>query len=206
MATLGNTPRPAYVYDTETDTWVPIGVGAHTHDYIPNALVDAKGDILTATADNTPARLAIGTDNYYLQADSSQSTGLKWGGAWQAWTPTVANLTKGNGTEVARYTRIGNTIHFYYKFVFGSTSSMGTGPTITLPVNSYGSEFQVPMNIQDYGTANIFGYTHVASNIIYLYALLANGTYGGAALVTGTAPMTWTTNDGFTIWGSYEAA
>lgn len=32
MATLGTTSKPAYVYDTETDTWVPIGVGAHTHD------------------------------------------------------------------------------------------------------------------------------------------------------------------------------
>jgi hypothetical protein len=31
MATLGTTSKPAYVYDTETDTWVPIGVGAHTH-------------------------------------------------------------------------------------------------------------------------------------------------------------------------------
>jgi hypothetical protein len=30
--------------------------------YLANALVDAKGDVLTATADNTPARLAVGTD------------------------------------------------------------------------------------------------------------------------------------------------
>lgn len=78
MATLGNTPRPAYVYDTETDTWVPIGVGAHTHDYIPNTLVDAKGDILTATADNTPAKLSIGADGTVLVSDSSTATGLRW--------------------------------------------------------------------------------------------------------------------------------
>lgn len=78
MATLGNTPRPAYVYDTETDTWVPVGVGAHTHDYIPNTLVDAKGDILTATADNVPARLAKGADGTVLVSDSTTSTGLAW--------------------------------------------------------------------------------------------------------------------------------
>jgi len=78
MPSLGNTPRPAYVYDTETDTWVPIGVGAHTHDYIPNTLVDAKGDILTATADNVPARLAKGADGTVLVSDSTTSTGLAW--------------------------------------------------------------------------------------------------------------------------------
>jgi hypothetical protein len=78
MPTLGNTPRPAYVYDTETDTWVPVGVGAHTHSDIPNTLVDAKGDLITATADNVPARLAKGTDGTVLVADSTTSTGLSW--------------------------------------------------------------------------------------------------------------------------------
>jgi ribosomal protein L27 len=78
MPTLGNVPRPAYVYDTETDTWVPVGVGAHTHSDIPNTLVDAKGDIITATADNVPARLAKGADGTVLVADSTTSTGLAW--------------------------------------------------------------------------------------------------------------------------------
>jgi hypothetical protein len=78
MPTLGNTPRPAYVYDTETDTWVPVGVGAHTHSDIPNTLVDAKGDLITATADNVPARLAKGADGTILVSDSTTSTGLAW--------------------------------------------------------------------------------------------------------------------------------
>lgn len=48
---------------------------------ILDALVDAKGDLLTATAADTPARLAVGTNGHVLTADSAQSTGIKWAAA-----------------------------------------------------------------------------------------------------------------------------
>lgn len=40
--------------------------------------LDAKGDLITATAADTPARLAVGSNGQYLQADSTTATGLKW--------------------------------------------------------------------------------------------------------------------------------
>jgi hypothetical protein len=46
---------------------------------IQNTIVDAKGDLIGATAADTPARLAVGSNGLSLVADSAESTGLKWG-------------------------------------------------------------------------------------------------------------------------------
>jgi len=46
---------------------------------IQNAIVDAKGDLIAASAADTPARLAVGNNGETLVADSSTATGLKWG-------------------------------------------------------------------------------------------------------------------------------
>jgi len=45
----------------------------------PLTILDAKGDLITATAADTPARLAVGTNGQYLKANSSTATGLEWG-------------------------------------------------------------------------------------------------------------------------------
>jgi hypothetical protein len=68
---------------------------------IQNSIVDAKGDIITATADNTPARLAVGTNGQTLVADSTASTGLKWATA-SGGALTLAQVATGSmsGTSV----------------------------------------------------------------------------------------------------------
>jgi hypothetical protein len=48
---------------------------------IQNAIVDAKGDLIAATANDTPARLAVGTNGHVLTADSTAATGIKWAAA-----------------------------------------------------------------------------------------------------------------------------
>jgi hypothetical protein len=88
MATISNTPRPGYAWDATDNCWYPIGTGPHTHaDYITSSsainptIVDAKGDIIAATAADTVARLAVGANDTVLTADSTAATGLKWAAA-----------------------------------------------------------------------------------------------------------------------------
>ena len=59
---------------------------------VQNTLVDAKGDLLAASADNTITRLAVGTNTHVLTADSSEATGLKWA------APTTGTVTAVTGT------------------------------------------------------------------------------------------------------------
>jgi hypothetical protein len=46
--------------------------------YIPKSLVDAKGDLYVATADNTTARLPIGANDQVLVVDSTATSGVAW--------------------------------------------------------------------------------------------------------------------------------
>jgi hypothetical protein len=66
---------------------------------IQNAIVDAKGDLIAATAADTPARLAVGTDGYILTADSAEATGLKWtAGAAGGSLTLLSTTTLNSGT------------------------------------------------------------------------------------------------------------
>lgn len=70
-------------YDTDDNilywwngsSWVSASGGASG---IPGTIMDAKGDIITASAADTPVRKAAGADDSVLMADSAQADGLKW--------------------------------------------------------------------------------------------------------------------------------
>jgi len=81
---------------------------------IQNAIVDAKGDLIAATAADTPARLAVGTNGQILTADSSAATGIKWadpaGGGGKilqviyASTTTTTTITTTTFTDITNLT------------------------------------------------------------------------------------------------------
>jgi hypothetical protein len=74
---LGGTSGQVLSKNSNTNmdfTWVT----SDDANAIQNAIVDAKGDLIGATAADTPARLAVGTNGQVLTADSTAATGLKW--------------------------------------------------------------------------------------------------------------------------------
>ena len=66
---------------------------------IAKTIVDAKGDIIAATAADTVSRLAVGANDTVLMADSSTATGLKWGTV-AAGGMTLLSTTSMSGTSV----------------------------------------------------------------------------------------------------------
>lgn len=52
---------------------------AREGEVLKKSIVDAKGDLIVATANDTPARLAVGgTNGHVLTVDSAVTAGVKW--------------------------------------------------------------------------------------------------------------------------------
>jgi hypothetical protein len=91
--------------------------------------IDAKGDLLAGTADNTIGRLAVGTNGTVLMADSAETTGLKWAAA-----PTGKILQVVQGTLATAATTT-------------STSLTDTGLSVSITPSSASSKILVFVSV-----------------------------------------------------------
>jgi len=180
---------------------------------IAKSIVDAKGDLISATADNTPARLAVGANNTSLVANSSAATGLEWQGGFTTWTPSFTGVTVGNGTTVARYNQIGKLVHAEFIFVLGSTSAVTGSINISLPVTAKVGATLAPAagfagSLLDAGTAiyDAIAVISSAGTLAELFAVNSAGTYANFAVTTGSVPFTWGISDAISFNITYEAA
>ncbi len=176
---------------------------------IQPTIFDAKGDLLTATANDTPARLAVGANDLVLSAASGEATGLKYAGAWTSYTPTWTNLTVGNGTLVGRYCQVGKVVTASIKLTFGSTTAITGGfVLVTIPVTGVvNGRFIGSLYMEDPGVTVATGFVkHDATTYVALVPGVSSGTYSGIANMSSTVPFTWATNDFMECFFSYEAA
>jgi hypothetical protein len=92
---------------------------------IAKTIVDAKGDIIAATAADTVARLAVGANDTVLTADSTAATGLKWA------TPAAGGMTLLSTTTLSGATVNISGISGSYKtlvaFIYGVTNATNNG-------------------------------------------------------------------------------
>jgi hypothetical protein len=66
--------------------------------------INAKGDLLAGTADNTIAALSVGTNGQVLTADSTAATGLKWAAAAGGSTYVGVSAHKTSNQDISNNT------------------------------------------------------------------------------------------------------
>lgn len=173
MRTLGNSIDTSFVdlkggttgqvlskaSGTDLDfTWV----AQDDSNAIQNAIVDAKGDLIAATAADTPARLAVGTNGQVLTADSTAATGLAWatsasGGMTLLSTTSLSGAT----TTVSPISGSYNDLVIYLKDWYASADFnclfQVNGDTTTTNYQSWGAGSYAGNNVSTYGDSNTQG-------------------------------------------------
>jgi hypothetical protein len=125
------------VFDTATSTWVAEAPAASG---IAETLLDAKGDLIVASAADTAARLAVGTNGHVLTADSGETTGVKWAAASYVGAPIeyviacsdeTSDLTTGTAKVTFRAP-----VAFLLTGVAASVNTAPTGSTLIVDINN----------------------------------------------------------------------
>lgn len=141
----------------------------------PKSIVDAKGDLITASANDTPARLAVGANGQTLVADSTTTTGLRWQddfaagknkvingdfGVWQRGT-SFTNPSGASGAYLADRIRL-----FYGGTGATRTISQQTFTPGTAPVAGYEGQFFFRYDQSVAGTGDTFNqFGNVIENV-----------------------------------------
>jgi hypothetical protein len=167
--------------NTDMDfTWV----AQDDSNAIQNAIVDAKGDLITATGADTPARLAVGTNGQVLTADSTTATGLKWASAGT--TAVGCSLTAGAVTTIANatFTAVNFSVEKYDTDGFHSTTTNTS--RITIPSGKAG-KYLITGKLN--WASNATGYRQIAiykngSNLSYNAYAVVNGNITGITIVS----------------------
>lgn len=131
--------------------------------------------------------------------------------AWTAWTPTLTNLTLGNGTANAVYRQLNKTMDFDFLFTLGSTSAVGTNPKFSLPVTiaSRHTATNYVTKISDVFLRDVSGGVtrpaigFWATDGVELYYWNGTPTH---TQITAAAPWAWAVGDSIHCTGTLELA
>jgi hypothetical protein len=83
---------------------------------------------------------------------------------------------------------------------------MGSVPQVSMPVTPKYYAKGFIMKMEDTGTTEFWGNAVAFSDKFYLTVTITSNAYAQLSYLSSTVPMTWTTGDVFSIYGSYEAA
>jgi hypothetical protein len=129
----GGTTNQVLAKNSNTDMdfkWVADATG------IPATILDAKGDIIAATAADTASRLAVGANNTVLTADSTAATGLKWATPSSGLTWTLLNAGGTALTGSATVTVSGISDKESLMVIISNGSSSSASANVKIRVNT----------------------------------------------------------------------
>jgi hypothetical protein len=140
---------------------------------IQNAIVDAKGDLIAASAADTPARLAVGANGETLVADSSTSTGLRYQGNFAAGKNKIINGDFANWQRGTSFVTPSIGAYFADRFQLvyydakptSQTFSQQTFTPGTAPVSGYESQYFMRSTITTVGSCTLFDFTQKIEDV-----------------------------------------
>jgi len=178
---------------TAIDTTVFNNAGAA----IAKSIVDAKGDLIVGSAADSVARLAAGTNGYYLSANSSATNGVEWVAAPTGGSYTLLSTTTLSGTETS-VTGISGSYQDLFIEVYGVTFST--------------SNFSPSLGLNSAGT---FRYARLGTSYLTsdsttqeLNNQEVNWLYTSASNYLSFSIQDYTTTDrfkSFQVYGAYQA-
>ena len=174
---------------------------------VPKSTIDAKGDLLVGSANDTVDNLPVGSNNYVLVADSAETLGIKWA-ALTAATTSVAGVVQLNDGYASTSTLLAPTANAlksvydlserkaltintqsgttYTLVATDSDSKMvqftsSSSVTVTVPASTFTAGQQI--NLTRYGTGSVTVQGGAGVTVNATPTLVLRAQYSAATLV-----------------------
>lgn len=150
----------------------------------------------------------------FVSGNVLEAAQLNGVGESATFTPSISNLTLGNGISEGRFVRVNKLVYFRVRIVFGSTTSVDAGAKdLTLPIvatnaTTFDGLHAMAHYFDTSATLIVFNQPLIVigDSSLRLGAANVSGTYSAFNDLSSTVPFTWATGDGLTITGTYQVA
>ena len=128
---------------------------------IQNSIVDAKGDLIAATANDTPARLAVGNNGETLVANSAAASGLQYNANYAAGKNVVINGAMNVWQRGITFNSAADGAYTADRFQFFKDGTATCNVTQTTfvpgaaPVAGYESQYYLTLTPASYTSGNV---------------------------------------------------
>ena len=186
---------------TKPDTSENVTISQLTGDL---DLIDDAAGLYVCTSSTRPSSPYQGQ---LIYETDTQAVAYYNGSAWSyisgeaiSWTPSYNNITVGNGTVTAWKSKSADYNIYYWKLVWGSTTSFSSTPGLSLPDDVYsgyglhdvaGSAFYYDNSV---GSPSRQGGT-VVFNTSGSHSVFFTADDAAGQTVTTSVPFTWSTSD-----------